>query len=487
MNRIRSLWDTVLCEEDVLLLRFAATLCLALLFAAICGSSRTPWAWPASAQQPTIPTLTPTVGPTIPTLTPTVGPTIPTLTPTVQVTRTPPTLTPIPGPWTCPRRGYPDYAPHGLPDFDMHQNGWQLAMPSLQPGGQWTHSGPAAAADAVWYLDSQAEYVLGRKYDLLTSYDAWRDHNPANVPPLLSDLATQLHTNSQGTSVENMAAGLEAYLRKQGVEGAFTVQTVKAPRASWMRSEAWQEDEVILVLLGFWQQVGGRWIRVGGHWVAVCCASPNGVSLQLADPFFDHAAVGYPGFAVGGVPPNSTVHNDANYVSYDAYNFWTTRVPDADWAPYDYGHSTVAEIVRNSLGQNFSADLEAYRGDYEARYDVFVAADYAVVFRPVAGYPTLPTATPTEMPTATLTETPTGIPTETPTATHTPTATQTLTPTETPTATYAPTWTPTATHTPTATATYTPTPTATPRVYRRYLPEVFKNGRYSSRLWLMRR
>jgi len=353
--------------------KLAAVLCLALALAAL-ASMGGDWMLPGPAQAYTIPSPTPTS----------------TATPTPVVC----------GPWACPRQGYPDYAPHGPPDFDMRQTGWQASLASMQDAS-WTHSGPAAAGDAVWYFDSEAEYVLGRKYDLVTSYGVWSDHDPQNVPPFVSDLASEVQTSSEGTSVES-------YISKRGLAHEFTIYEVKGPSGDWMADES-QIHEVVLILLGFWQQNNGQWVRVGGHWVAACCVEPFTRYVDFSDPFFDRAAAGYPGEAFGSPPTVPTVYNDAANVSFDRYNFGDTPVPGARWVPWDYGRSEVASVVANSLGQNFAADLEQYRGSYVAGPHVHVAADYAVVFRCVGCYQA-PTPTPTA--TYTLTPTPTVTPTE---------------------------------------------------------------------------
>lgn len=300
---------------------------------------------------------------------------------TVQVCAQPtPTPTPYPsGPGVCPRQSFADYAPHGIPDFNMQQGNWT--------GSGWTHAAPAAASDALWWLDSQAEAVLGSKYGLVTAYGAWGDHAPANVPPLVEDLAAQMGTGSGGTNLEDVQDGLQKYLAKQGVQPAFVVETAKGPSPAWMLRKAQREEGVFLVLLGFWQQDGGTWQRVGGHWVAACCIDPTGSGIEFGDPWFDRAAGGFPGRAFGLPPVNPTVYNDAANVSYDHYLFGPTGVPGAQWSPVNYGGADLPGLVNNSLGMNFAADLEAYRGRFNTEAPVFVAADYAVFIRPLPGYP----------------------------------------------------------------------------------------------------
>jgi hypothetical protein len=364
-----------------------------------------------------------------------------------------PTATAMPnvsGPGICPRPTYPDYAPHGSPDFDMRQTGWDLQT-------KWILSGPAAAADALWWLDSAAEFDLGHKYQLVTGYGPHSDHSPDNVPPLVADLAGKTQSDGEGTSVEHMVAGLEDYIAAQGLEGALGVESIRGPSWDWLWFDAQQEDSVV-VLLGFWQRYGDQWTRVGGHWVTICCLDPQGRTVEVIDPLFDGAAMGYPGRAWGGLPVSYTVHNDAQYVSYDEYVFADTMVPGARWTPLDYAHDYLDELVANSVGQNWGCLLEKYRGAYQPLVGVQVAVDYAVVIRPGGR---CGVAAPTETPTLTATPTLTRTPTTPPVLpTVTPTRTATRTPTLVPTLTLVP----------------TPTLTSTPVRRRIFLPAILENS-----------
>ncbi|HNT05629.1 MAG TPA: hypothetical protein PKJ21_05580 [Anaerolineae bacterium] len=378
--------------------------------------------------------------------------------PTCPAPSTPqPTATPnVGGPGICPRQTYPDYAPHGPPDFDMRQE-------EQSSKDQWTLSGPTAAGDALWWLDSEAEYLEEAKYGLVTSYGPWYDHDPQNVPPLVNDVAELVHTDEWGTSVENMVSGLESYISRQGLESSLVVESIWGPSWDWVWLDAQQERTALVLLLGFWQYDGQQWVRVGGHWSAVCCFSPFGRTFELIDPFFDEATLGFPGREYGGVPDNYTMHNDAQWVSYDDYFFDKSPVPGANWAPLEYGHERLLEVVTNSIGQNYGCMLEQYRGPYVEGEPVHVAVDYAVAIRPGAacgGVQVEPTPTLTQVvPTHTPTTTQVVVPTHTPTATEVVVPTITLTP--------VPSFTPVLTATPTevpvpiATLTEVPGPTAT--------------------------
>ena len=53
--------------------------------------------------------------------------------------------------WVRLSDGLPDYAPAGMPDFDQRQTTWRVPAPD---GDKWTHDGPVAAANALWWLDA---------------------------------------------------------------------------------------------------------------------------------------------------------------------------------------------------------------------------------------------------------------------------------------------------------------------------------------------
>lgn len=122
-----------------------------------------------------------------------------------------------------------DYAPSGVPDFDQRQGGtyiWQDMW------AQWSHCGPVAVANSLWWLDSEFEPnpipppTINDGYPLVQSYNlgGWDDHDPQNVPPLVEHLAYLMDTDGRrtgiihsGTDVNDMEAGLAHYLSWTGV------------------------------------------------------------------------------------------------------------------------------------------------------------------------------------------------------------------------------------------------------------------------------
>jgi len=163
----------------------------------------------------------------------------------------PPDLPPPP-PWNVTARPYeppepeepwyikppfPDYAPSGMPDFDQRQGGtyiWQDLW------GAWSHCGPVACANSLWWFDSQYEYyynpgsppppTYSDSFPLVQSYGGppWDDHDPLNLPYLVEHLAWLMDCDAlrtgpftgvwwSGTYVNDMQAGLAHYLSWSGV------------------------------------------------------------------------------------------------------------------------------------------------------------------------------------------------------------------------------------------------------------------------------
>ena len=251
---------------------------------------------------------------------------------------------PEPGPTpegSCWKQGnYTDYAPNGVPDFDMRQADWQ------NPSDQWNYDAPAAFANSLWWMDSRFEQELAPTvvpppeisdhYGLLEAYGAWDDHAEENVQPFVEDLADYLGTNADGTTPADAYGGVLDYLEDQGLDDQYTVTWRPSPSLDWIRSEVLRCEDVML-LLGFWENQAGEWKRLGGHWVTApgvgCEHEPI---IGLSDPWFDRAEYGWPGewrpsFSAHPHPPEppDTVHNDAAYLSHDLYTVFRSGDGDA--------------------------------------------------------------------------------------------------------------------------------------------------------------
>jgi len=121
-----------------------------------------------------------------------------------------------------------DYAQSGVPDFDQRQWGTYMWQDMWQ---QWSHCGPVAVANSLWWLDSEFEPnpmpqpIINDGFPLVQTYNAqWDDHDPLNVPWLIEHLAYLMDTDGRrtgiahsGTDVHDMEAGLAHYLSWTGV------------------------------------------------------------------------------------------------------------------------------------------------------------------------------------------------------------------------------------------------------------------------------
>jgi hypothetical protein len=142
---------------------------------------------------------------------------------------------PTPPPWNVTaeefnpwyyKPSYVDYALSGMPDFDERQMGtynWSYQ-------GAWSHCGPVAVANSLWWLDSEFEPhpvlppTINDGFTLVSAFGQWDDHATQNVVPLVEKLAWFMDTDGRlthllhkGTSAADMQAGLTHYLSWSGV------------------------------------------------------------------------------------------------------------------------------------------------------------------------------------------------------------------------------------------------------------------------------
>lgn len=267
--------------------------------------------------------------------------------------------------------GWPDYAPKGLPDFSQKQDAWGQAVG--QPAvWRWSHCGPVAAANSLWWFDSRFETgttpppAISDSYKLVKSYavtpNVWDDHSPRNVEPLVNALATQMGTNpATGTTVANLAAGISQYITNSVGVGQYTVTKKKAPTFTWVADEVRRSEDVIL-LLGFYQYYGTQPnvtpFRIGGHYVTVAGVNVMTPTIAFSDPYTDRAELGQPGRVIpnphlslhSSAWTTDTLHNDAAILSHDTYLKIDTNTPGGVWGPSGY-IMTCAE-ANAFVGQN---------------------------------------------------------------------------------------------------------------------------------------
>jgi|GEM_PF-7053132 len=236
------------------------------------------------------------------------------------------------------KQGYPDYCPNGMPDFDQKQNSWFVG-PLSAP--QWTHCGPVALANCLWWFDSKYEPMpvdprpfypdpgspgLNDGYALVPTFDptgGWDDHDTMNVIPLVDSLAKYCKTNSTGTGtyIDSLYNGAITWINNHGLGTNYTVRLFAIGEAmgydpadfDFIRDEVLRSQDVIL-LLGFYQEIEPNMCeRIGGHYVTVAgtCTDLVDSCLCISDPFLDKNH----GEPPAGSAHAAGVHNDASLIS----------------------------------------------------------------------------------------------------------------------------------------------------------------------------
>lgn len=259
----------------------------------------------------------------------------------------------------------PDYAPSGMPDFEMVRHG-------ANSGDVWARDASAAAANALWWLDSLNEPgsvpppTRSDGFDLVTSYDgANDDHAAPNVEDLIADLVTRMGTGATGTGAASVNAGLTAYLAAKGLSSQFAVTGIQLPSYATLRT-AQQNNGGVILLLGFWEWQGREWKRLGGHYVTLAgagCAGENPM-LAISDPWRDNAERGFPGRVLPSQRhlhsgnPLQNAHDNAAVLSHDLY-----PVGSMDGAATLVGYARGIADIANFLGLNATAaPASAYQG-----------------------------------------------------------------------------------------------------------------------------
>lgn len=240
-------------------------------------------------------------------------------------------------------------------------------------GGELWYDGPTALANSLWWFDSKAETLLtggwptppelaiSDHYSMVVAYGDWDDHAITNTTYFIDDLAQNyLNTNPSGTSREDMAAGIGAYLAASGVADDFYTKTQGAPTWEWIADEVETCEDVIL-LLGFWEYVGGDvWERKGGHWANAAGVSRDNYLIGLSDPAINNAIS--PTLGLGRVfPPEHimtpftvTDQSDPQKISHDIYPVTTSTSPGGQWALVDY---PATSVITDFIGLNGGGTL----------------------------------------------------------------------------------------------------------------------------------
>jgi len=262
------------------------------------------------------------------------------------------------GEWMWEWWPYEDDGDSCLPDFS-----WGI--------GEGWYDGPVAVANSLWWFDSKAETLktggkpteppdVSDHYNLVSSYGEWDDHAVTNTTYLIDDLAQNyLSTAPIGTTPEDMAAGIGAYLAARGVANDFYTKTQDAPSFEWVADEV-ETSEDVLLLLGFYERTGeGVWERKGGHWVNVAGVNRENRFIGLSDPALDNAVAPsisdkmhlgrvFPPERLGK-PFDAEEKKEPQNISHDIYSTTMAIVSAGQWAIVDY---PVTSVLTDFIGLN---------------------------------------------------------------------------------------------------------------------------------------
>ncbi|MDX9856900.1 MAG: dockerin type I repeat-containing protein [candidate division Zixibacteria bacterium] len=270
---------------------------------------------------------------------------------------------------------YLDYAPQGMPDFDQKQAMWQDEF------GVWSHDGPAAVANCLWWFDSRFEpspidprpFFPGPgnpppndNYPLVQAFGPFDDHDTTNVIPFINDLAMRMGTNvhGSGTPPNYLVDAVRQIFVERGLDPYFKDTLVPLPTYEFIRDQVLDCQDVIL-LLAFYEETAAIPMPIGWHWVTVAGVCTTKTQICISDPFLD---------ALEGEPPVGSahgggVHNDANNISgphgqiqHDPYMLTSMMLPGFLVPVEVVNYPTPPELVTNFLGMNAWEDWAPYDG-----------------------------------------------------------------------------------------------------------------------------
>jgi hypothetical protein len=297
---------------------------------------------------------------------------------------------------------YTDYAPSGVPDFSQKQIGPAPIGLWKNSYNQWSWCGPTAVANSLWWMDSRFETsttpppTKNDTFPLVQSYNAagWDDHAPQNVPYLIANLSRYMDTDGartgiahNGTEVHDMTQGIQNYILDHGLQDKFYVNLLAKPTFAYITAEVTKCEDTIL-LLGFWQPTTSGWKRIGGHFVTVPGVDSANRIMYFCDPFTDNAELTGQGVVIPPPPhnhpaPPDTVHNNATFVSYDAYSVIAGASPSPGGQfGINYNLTQYYDLFPDVQQQNCPNEFGSIQGNYNQSLPVFTEVEYGVFVSP---------------------------------------------------------------------------------------------------------
>ncbi|GAF99209.1 unnamed protein product, partial [marine sediment metagenome] len=198
---------------------------------------------------------------------------------------------------------------------------------------EFAYCGPTAAANSMWWFDSQFADPAGTPgdgnddYSLVIDNGPGDDHAAGNVPQLIEELATLFYTNQMGeTNVSNMLVGLSQYLVARNQDQNYTVSNESWPLFEVVAQET-EKCNVTILFLGFYDDEGNR---VYGHIVTVSGVNTGAFQIGISDPVRN----------IANPIAAFTDYNDPLNVSHDMYDVMlgppTPSLPKQTWWLYGY-------------------------------------------------------------------------------------------------------------------------------------------------------
>ncbi len=276
---------------------------------------------------------------------------------------------------------------HGewLTEWWWYEDDGHSCLPDFAWGeGELWYDGPTALANSFWWFDSKAETLLTGgwptppitptdHYDLITAYGDWDDHAITNTTHVITGLATFLGTGPQGTTSVSMTHGIGNYLAERGVADDFYTKTQETPSWEWIADEV-ETCEDVIMLLGFYEQVGGDWERKGGHWVNAAGVNRESGFVGLSDPALDYWHVdSFFDVTMGRVFPPEHVEIpftkeeklNPQAISHEIYRVITSTAFEDQLALVNYPFTSTS-VLTNFVGWNGGGtDVESWDNSLE--------------------------------------------------------------------------------------------------------------------------
>jgi hypothetical protein len=224
------------------------------------------------------------------------------------------------------------YAPSGAPDVSADQGGWV------------GRSGPAAMVNCLGWF--------GLNFSL-----SW------NIPDFADTLTRYFQTDSAGTEVHQMKAGIDNLLSDFGISSLYS--GIWAAPGFYEIQDSLRVSQTMALLLGFWWWDGTNWLREGGQFVTLSGVKSQSLKIALSDPSKDAAEYDWPGRVRPPdhppAPHADTLHNDFQFVSHDIYQSQLSSSPPGNphWQLNDYLESD-AEFPRQFTGMNAPTEFISY-------------------------------------------------------------------------------------------------------------------------------